>query len=135
MGFVDPARVAVTGLSHGSEMVKYAVSRTNLFRAAIASGPSWEPMLYELTTDFYRQYMSRTYDLESPDGEARVRWQRTSAALNADRIRAALLDQCCRFGISGGPGIVGELAGTEEASGDVHLSERISRKEPAQAPL
>jgi dipeptidyl aminopeptidase/acylaminoacyl peptidase len=91
MGFVDPARVAVTGLSHGSEMVKYAVSHTNLFRAAIASGPSWEPMLYEATTDFYRQYMSRTYHLESPDGEARVRWQRTSAALNADRIPAALL--------------------------------------------
>lgn len=91
MGIVDRSRVAITGLSHGAEMVDYGISHTNLFSAAIASGPAWDPISYYLATDFYRAYVSDTWSLESPDGDARRRWQRVSAALNADRVRAPLL--------------------------------------------
>ena len=91
MGIIDPSRVGITGLSFGAEMVKYGISHTDLFRAAIASSPSWEPIEYDLAGNFGRDYLSQSLDLGSPDGEARVRWQRISAALNADRIHAPLL--------------------------------------------
>jgi dipeptidyl aminopeptidase/acylaminoacyl peptidase len=91
IGIVDPSRVGITGLSFGAEMVKYGISHTDLFRAAIASGPSWEPSAYDFGNDFIRGYFSHNLHLESPDGEARVRWQRLSAALNASHIHAPLL--------------------------------------------
>ena len=91
MGIVDRSRVAITGLSHGAEMVNYAISHTSLFRAAIASGPSWDPIGYDLMTDFYRAFMSDTFSLKSPDGDSRERWQIASAALNARRVLTPLL--------------------------------------------
>jgi dipeptidyl aminopeptidase/acylaminoacyl peptidase len=91
MGIVDHSRVAITGLSHGAEMVNYAVSHTSLFRAAIASGRGWEPIGYETTTDSWRAYVSNTYSLEWPDGDSRGRWQRVSAAPNAGRVFTPLL--------------------------------------------
>ena len=91
MGIIDRSRVAITGLSHGAEMVDYAISHTSVFRAAIASGPGWDPIGYDLMTDLYRAYMSDTYSLEWPDGDSRGRWQRVSAALNARRVITPLL--------------------------------------------
>jgi dipeptidyl aminopeptidase/acylaminoacyl peptidase len=91
MGIVDRSRVGITGLSFGAELVKYGISHTDLFRAAIASTPSWEPIVYDVADNFGRNYLSQSMDLGSPDGEARVRWQRVSAALNADRIHTPLL--------------------------------------------
>ena len=90
-GIVDRTRVAVTGLSHGAEMVYYAISHTRLFRAAIASGPGWDPMLYDLTTDFFRAYSSTQFGLESLTFDSHGQWARVSAALNANRVRAPLL--------------------------------------------
>ncbi len=91
MGIIDRSRVAITGLSHGAELVNYGISHTSVFRAAIASGPSWDPISYDLMTDFFRSYTSDTYSLESPDGDSRGRWQKVSAALNAPRILTPLL--------------------------------------------
>jgi dipeptidyl aminopeptidase/acylaminoacyl peptidase len=99
MGIIDRSRVAITGLSHGAEMAEYAISHTSAFRAAIASGPSWDPIGYDLMTDSFRAYMSDMYSLESPDGDSRGRWQRVSPALNAPRVLTPLLinaadDEC-----------------------------------------
>jgi dipeptidyl aminopeptidase/acylaminoacyl peptidase len=91
MGIIDRSRVAITGLSHGAEMVDYGISHTSLFRAAIASGGGYDPISYDLMTDFFRSYVSQTWSLESPDGDSRGRWQRVSAALNARRVLTPLL--------------------------------------------
>ena len=91
IGIIDRSRVAITGLSHGAELVNYGIGYTRVFRAAIASGPSWDPISYDLTTDFFRAYMSDMFSLESPDGDSRGRWQRVSAALNAPRVLTPLL--------------------------------------------
>jgi len=90
-GIVDRSRVAMTGLSHGAEMVDYGISHTSLFRAAIASGSGWDPILYELSSDFLRCNMRQQFGLESPDGDTRGRWQRVSPALNALHVRTPLL--------------------------------------------
>ena len=91
MGIVDRSRVAITGLSHGAEMVNYGISHSSLFRASIASGGGWDPILYDLAPDWVRADMSRAYSLESPDGDSRGRWQRISPALNASRVLTPLL--------------------------------------------
>jgi dipeptidyl aminopeptidase/acylaminoacyl peptidase len=91
MGIVDRSQVAVTGLSHGAELVNYAISQTHLFRAAIASGSGVDPIAYDTTTDFFRSSVADTYSLGWPDGDSRARWQRVSPALNASRVFAPLL--------------------------------------------
>jgi len=91
LGIVDRSRVAITGLSHGAEIVNYGISHTTLFAAAIVSGPSWDPISEYLTADSLRTYVSSQFSLESPAGDSRGRWQRVSAALNADRVFTPLL--------------------------------------------
>jgi dipeptidyl aminopeptidase/acylaminoacyl peptidase len=91
LGIVDRSRVAITGLSHGAEIVNYGISHTSFFAAAIASGPSWDPISDYLTTDSLRAFTSSQFTLESPAGDSRGRWQRVSAALNADRVFTPLL--------------------------------------------
>jgi dipeptidyl aminopeptidase/acylaminoacyl peptidase len=88
---IDRSRIGISGWSHGSELVNYAISHSNLFRAAIASGPGRDPIQYDLGGAFFRSDFSRSYHLESPDGDSRARWQRVSAALNAPRIFTPLL--------------------------------------------
>ena len=88
MGIVDRSRVAITGLSHGAEMVHYGVSHTNFFRAAIASGPSFDPISFYTYGD--HSFLA-SLDLQSPEGDTHRNWQTISAALNAERIHAALL--------------------------------------------
>ncbi len=91
MGIVDRSRIGITGLSHGAMIVDYAISHTSAFRAAIASSPGWDPIMYEFASDSERANLAGDFHLGSPDGEARGRWQRVSAALNATRITTPLL--------------------------------------------
>lgn len=92
MGIVDRSKVGVTGLSHGAEIVNYGISHTNLFRAAIASGASFDPIFFYVHTDQARvEMLPHGLNLESPDGDSAPRWQKVSAALNVDRIHTPLL--------------------------------------------
>jgi dipeptidyl aminopeptidase/acylaminoacyl peptidase len=92
MGFVDPAKVGITGLSTGAALVDYSISHTNLFHAAIESGGGpWDPLSYFLGPDKMRSYDFSIYGLGSPEGESATKWQTVSASLNAQRIFSPLL--------------------------------------------
>jgi dipeptidyl aminopeptidase/acylaminoacyl peptidase len=92
MRIVDPARVGITGLSFGAELVDYSISHTNLFHAAIESGGgAWDPYVYFLGPDKMRAYDFSIYGLGSPEGESAAKWQRVSASLNVQRILSPLL--------------------------------------------
>src|SRR5690606_31417193 len=43
---VDPARIAITGLSDGAETVFWMISQTDLFAAAVSSSPPVDPSGY-----------------------------------------------------------------------------------------
>lgn len=91
-GIVDRSRVAITGLSYGAALVNYGISHTSLFRAAIASGPSWDPIMFYLMDDQERaNSATRWQNLELPDGDSAPKWKRVSAALNAARVNTPLL--------------------------------------------
>lgn len=69
-GVTDPALVAVTGLSAGSEMLHYALQRTDRFAAAIASQGAIERDFLAMTPPLYADF-KRMYHAEKvfePDG-------------------------------------------------------------------
>ncbi len=92
-GLVDPSRVAVTGLSSGSNDVNYSLIHSNCFAAAIASSSDWSPSAIYLggaAGEFIREYRKRigAGRYGSPDG---FLWDHMSLALNAERVRIPLL--------------------------------------------
>lgn len=92
MGIVDSSSVAITGLSYGATIVNYGISHTNTFRAAIESGPAYDPIMYYLSTDEERtDALLHWQNLGPPDGGLAQNWQKVSAALNADHIHTPLL--------------------------------------------
>src|SRR4029077_12124870 len=91
MGIVDRSRFAITGLIHGAELTNYGISHTDLFRAAIASGCGWDPIAFYVYHDAGRVGLFETFNLASPDGDSRPKWQKLSTALNATRIHTPFL--------------------------------------------
>ncbi len=92
MGVIDSSRVGTTGLSYGATLVDYGISHSGLFRAAIDSGAgSYDPLAFYVISNEYRESFSKWQNLESPDGDSLVRWQKLSSALNARRINTPLL--------------------------------------------
>lgn len=91
-GLVDPNKVAITGFSHGSEIVDYAISHSADFSAAIESGGgSRDPYFYYMAGKEWQQLFSDWGLGGWPEGESRARWQQLSPALNADKIVTPLL--------------------------------------------
>jgi len=90
MGFVDPSRKGITGLSYGQRIVDFMISHSDLFQAGIASGlGSDDPYSYYIEGG---QKAYAMYGLGGlPEGETSVRWREVSPALNAKRVKAPLL--------------------------------------------
>ena len=93
MGIVDSSRVAITGLSGGAVLTNYAISHTDLFRAAIDSGKaSFDPIMYYLESDDGRAgMMTDWFNLGRPEGEMLARYQKISLTLNASSVHNSLL--------------------------------------------
>ena len=94
-GLVDRGKVAMGGLSHGSEIAMWIASHSDLLAAVSISSGQLEPVNYweGLATDsdqpaIYRQ----VWGLGAPD-ETPARWTLISSALNAEHIRTPILFQ------------------------------------------
>jgi len=90
-GIIDSSRVGITGLSFGAGMVHFGISHSNLFRAAVASGPAWDPILFYIARDSLRDAWTSDLNLGPPLGDSGTNWQKMSAALNAGRVNTPLL--------------------------------------------
>lgn len=91
-GIIDRGRVGITGLSHGAELVSYAISHSDFVHAAVeSSGGAWSPYHYYITNKMVQGWMT-DWGLDGwPEGKSAARWKKLSATLNADRISAPLL--------------------------------------------
>jgi len=90
-GLVDAQRVGISGYSHGVEIVGYALTHTNLFRAASGAG-GYDPYIYYMGGIVWQNIFA-TWGLGGwPEGSARVKWEELSPTLRADRIHAAILN-------------------------------------------
>jgi dipeptidyl aminopeptidase/acylaminoacyl peptidase len=96
-GIIDPTRVGIAGHSFSANAVTYAISHTNLFRAAvIGSGPTIDPGTYSLVApagDSWRKAVYRVIGLPKPSNDPEHIWEAVSPALNARSVTAALLIQ------------------------------------------
>jgi dipeptidyl aminopeptidase/acylaminoacyl peptidase len=90
-GLIDPERVGIAGFSHGEEIAGYALTHTNVFRAATGAA-MYEPCFYFLGgTEWWDLF--KVWGLDGwPGGPSGAKWQQISMAMNADRIRTPILE-------------------------------------------
>ncbi|HEY7810899.1 MAG TPA: Atxe2 family lasso peptide isopeptidase [Allosphingosinicella sp.] len=92
---IDRRRVAMGGLSFGSEVTMWVATHSDLLAAASISSTQLEPAYYWFNAVRGRdqpQKIREAWGLGPPDQTA-ARWQRVSSALNVSRIKAPLLMQ------------------------------------------
>jgi dipeptidyl aminopeptidase/acylaminoacyl peptidase len=91
-GIVDASKVGITGLSHGAEVLCYAISHSGLFRAAIASGPPGDDPYFFYMAGNTWQHVFASWGLGGwPEGSSSTNWHMISATLSADHIHTPLL--------------------------------------------
>ena len=94
-GLVDPSRVAMGGLSHGSEIALWIASHSDLLGAVSISSGQIEPMNYwagSVRGGDQPYFYKKVWGLGAPDETPR-QWQLVSTALNASRIHSPILFQ------------------------------------------
>jgi dipeptidyl aminopeptidase/acylaminoacyl peptidase len=91
-GVADLSRVGFTGLSHGSEIGAFAISHSDLFRAASMSGSgSWDRLAEQLVPNAFRRWFKQWGLIGADDRPVPERFRRLSATENVERIRTPLL--------------------------------------------
>lgn len=94
-GTIDRGRIAMGGLSFGSEVTMWVASHSDLLAAASISSTQLEPGYYWFNAVRGRDQPRRVkeaWGLGPPD-ETRPQWQLLSSALNVERIKAPILMQ------------------------------------------
>lgn len=92
-GVVDGSRVGITGLSHGDEMVHYAIAHKGFLAVAVASGTSGarDPWFFYLGGRQWQAMFARWGLGGWPEGKAAANWRRLSTTMNADRVGTPIL--------------------------------------------
>ena len=92
MGVIDASKVGITGLSHGAEMVEYAISHTDVFRVAIESSiGSRDPYFFYMAGESWHKLFADWGLGGWPEGNSSANWHKLSPALNAEHINTPLL--------------------------------------------
>lgn len=92
-GLVDPRLTGLSGLSFGAEITEFTIGHSDLFQAAITSGPAGrDPFFYDLAETGFRKLLSDWWGLgKRSDATSAERWRELATALNVERIKAPLL--------------------------------------------
>ena len=94
-GVIDPGKVAMGGLSHGSEIALWIASHSDLLAAVSISSSQLEPLNYwtgSVRGSDQPYFYRKVWGIGSPD-ETPGRWRLVSTALNAKHIRSPILFQ------------------------------------------
>jgi len=89
-GIIDLSRVGIAGFSHGEEIAGYAVSHTDLFRAA-GGAASYDPCFYFLGSDDWHDVFKEWGLAGWPEGESKRDWRKIAMSLNAEKIMTPIL--------------------------------------------
>ncbi len=96
-GLVDPARIAITGLSDGAETLYWGLTHSRLFAAAVAGSPPVDPFVWALASEGFRHANRDTYGMTAYSADApevwRNWWEANSPSLRLSEVRAPLLMQ------------------------------------------
>jgi dipeptidyl aminopeptidase/acylaminoacyl peptidase len=94
-GLIDPKRVGMGGLSFGSEVAYWTAMKSDLLAAMSVTSVQLEPTYYWMNGFRGRDVhdnLRKVWGLGAPE-ETPDRWKLISPALNADKIKAAVLMQ------------------------------------------
>lgn len=94
-GTIDPARVAMGGLSFGSEVAMWIATHSDLLAVLSIASAQLEPASYWMSSmpgSDQPRLLKKVWRIGSP-GETPERWRRVSPALNSGKIRAPILFQ------------------------------------------
>ena len=91
-GLVDPKKVGLAGLSRGADILEYTISHSQMFQAAVESGPgARDPFFYYMAGTVWHRLFAEWSLGGWPEGESRENWGKLAASLNADHIETPLL--------------------------------------------
>lgn len=93
-GKVDPFRVGMGGLSHGTELTMWVVTNSDLLSAASVASPSVSPnwYLFNSLRDVFRSTVASQWRLGEPR-EVSEQWRTASPAFKLDKVKAPVLFQ------------------------------------------
>lgn len=92
-GYVDPARIGITGLSDGATAARFALINSNAFAAAAISSCCIEPRTSMTYGGIAWAEFNRSVGYPPAAVDVPGFWRPVSVVLNADRIKAPLLMQ------------------------------------------
>lgn len=93
--FIDPSRVAMGGLSFGSEVAFWVATHSNLLSAMSVTAPQWEPAGYWMSSmpeSDIPATIRKAWGYGAPDQTPR-RWRTTAPVFNVGKIRIPVLFQ------------------------------------------
>lgn len=93
-GRIDPSRIGMGGLSHGSEVTMWTLAYSGVVTAASISSGLTTPTNYLFSSlrDSFRSTLRKFWQLGAPN-ETPERWKEISPAYQLDRIKAPVLLQ------------------------------------------
>jgi dipeptidyl aminopeptidase/acylaminoacyl peptidase len=92
MGTVDSTRIGLTGFSRGTEMVGYAITHNNLFRAVSGAAGDSSPYFYYMAPSIVQESFSRDGVGGWPEGKSHANWKQLAPVLNADHVDVPVLN-------------------------------------------
>jgi dipeptidyl aminopeptidase/acylaminoacyl peptidase len=92
MGVADPTKVGLAGYSRGTEMVAYAITHTNLFRAVSGAAGDYSPYFYYMAPRAIQESFARNGVGGWPEGKSEANWKQLAPDLNAEYINAVVLN-------------------------------------------
>lgn len=102
-GAVDAAKIGITGVSDGAATVQFALSNSNLFKAAAMGSCCDDPSTARFAVDPGYAAMVEGWGFPPPGRDDPAFWRRYSIAANVDRIKVPILlqlpDDEFRFGL------------------------------------
>lgn len=94
-GLIDPARIAITGMSDGAETIYAMLNHGYPFAAAIVSTPPSDPISWSFMAGRYRQSLIDRFGMTSPDDRDSpwARYWSRAARHHAERYQTPVLFQ------------------------------------------
>lgn len=90
-GIADPARIGISGFSHGEEIAGYALIHSKMFRAAVGA-QNYDPFFYYLGSDDWHEIFQGWRLGGWSSGEVSPAWQKIAMSMNAEKIVTPILE-------------------------------------------
>jgi dipeptidyl aminopeptidase/acylaminoacyl peptidase len=124
-GNIDPVRIGIGGVSHGTFVPLYIMQKYDRFSAVVISGPSWAANSFYLPTRIGREGAEQW--APKPEGSGREFWRDIETADHVEQLEAPILMNLAAKEASGTQRLIRNMADRELAydayvfTGETHI--------------